>query len=529
MTAHQLFQRFCDLQQYVGWSDADASLVRAAGKTLRGHFEALIDDFYEEIQRHPAAVRTITGGDAQIVRLKGKLRGWLEDLFEAQHDEQYALRRWQTGLRHVEIGLHQIYTNAALARLRDGLLRRLCQAWEGDFEGLAAAIAALNKAIDLDLALIEYAYESEHMRRLQAVEQRRLEETVHREREFSEGLLQRAQAIVLVLDTEGRIARFNSYMEQLSGYPLEEVRDKDWFDLFIPQEDRPALCKLFQTMLGGAETTTAVNRILCRDGSLRDISWSNKALKDSDGKTTAVLAIGQDVTELREAQQRAVQAERLAAIGQMVAGLAHESRNALQRIQANAEMLELEVEENKEAMELVARIQNAQEQLHRLFDEVRGYAAPIKLDRVPCTLSELWREAWDILARQRFQRQVSLHEEVKCRSLRVTVDRFRLVQVFRNLLENSLAACEDPVEITIEVDSLRQRQHEMLRIVVRDNGPGIALDAREKIFQPFFTTKTKGTGLGMSIAQRIVEAHGGDIAVIEAGDRGAAVEITLPR
>jgi len=529
MRAEELFQRYLDLQKYVAWRPEDAELVRDAGRQIRPHFDELIDDFYEEIQRHPDTARVITGGHAQIVRLKGQLRQWLTDLFEAHYDAAYVWRRWRTGRKHVEIGLHQIYTNASLARLRSGMLRLLIGTWKGEAERLQAVVVALNKVLDLDLALIEDAYESEHTQRLREAERRRMEETVHREREFSEGLLQHAQAIVLVLDTHGCIVRFNSYLEQLGGYSLEEVCARDWFELFVPPEEQEEARELFQSMLAGNETTSGVNRIVCRAGRFHDISWSNKALKDPDGRVTAVLAIGQDITDFKAAQQRALQAERLAAIGQMMAGLAHESRNALQRIQANAEMLELEVEGNQDATELVARIQNAQDQLHRLFDEVRGYAAPIQLDRVPCTLSELWREAWDILSRQRSGRRAILHEQTELRDLNVLVDRFRMVQVFRNLLENSLAACEDPVEIGIAVTTAQFGRQQSLRIRVCDNGPGIAPDARERIFQPFFTTKTKGTGLGMSIAQRIVEAHGGALRVAAHEGPGAEVEILLPR
>ncbi len=118
------------------------------------------------------------------------------------------------------------------------------------------------------------------------------------------------------------------------------------------------------------------------------------------GRTVAMLAVGQDITELNQAQQRALQAERLAGIGQMITGLAHESRNALQRIQACAEMLELEVEGNGEALDLVHRIKLAQDHMHRLFDEVRGYAAPVNLDRSTCQLGSVWREAWELLLPQ---------------------------------------------------------------------------------------------------------------------------------
>ena len=158
-------------------------------------------------------------------------------------------------------------------------------------------------------------------------------------------------------------------------------------------------------------------------GRERRISWSSKTLKNVNGKTVAVLSVGQDITDLNQAQQRALQAERLAGIGQMSTGLAHESRNALQRIQACAEMLELEVEGNAEAMDLVRRIKLAQDHMHRLFDEVRGYAAPVNLDCSDCHLGSIWREAWEILMPQWEERIAELVEntsDVPLRSLATT-------------------------------------------------------------------------------------------------------------
>ncbi len=260
-------------------------------------------------------------------------------------------------------------------------------------------------------------------------------------------------------------------------------------------------------------------------GRERKISWTNKTMKTLQGRATAVLAVGQDITDLNQAQQRALQAERLAAIGQMSTGLAHESRNALQRIQACAEMLELEVDGNAEAMDLVRRVKLAQDHMHRLFDEVRGYAAPITLDRQDCQLGGVWREAWELLLTQRKKRQATLVERTAGTNLAYFGDHFRLVQVFRILLENSLAACADPVEIEIAACPTSLAGKRAIRVAVRDNGPGLNQEQRERIFEPFYTTKTKGTGLGMAIAQRIVEAHDGRIAV--GADRGRGTEIVV--
>ena len=160
---HELFARYRELQQYVGWTEDDALRIRSVGPRLEPSFVAIIDDFYAEIDRHPSARAVIKGGDEQVQRLKQTLRNWLSELVAGDYDETYVQRRWQVGLRHVEIGLSQVYTNVALSRLRGELLRLLPTVTEDP----AAAAMSLNKLLDLDLAIIEDAYQSEYMRRQQ--------------------------------------------------------------------------------------------------------------------------------------------------------------------------------------------------------------------------------------------------------------------------------------------------------------------------------------------------------------------------
>jgi PAS domain S-box-containing protein len=358
---------------------------------------------------------------------------------------------------------------------------------------------------------------------------RQAERELRRERDFAERLIETAQAVVLVLDIEGRVVRFNRYTESLTGHALKEVKGKDWFTTFLPPAEVPRLREVFRKTLAEADTNGAVNPILTRDNQQRELQWSNQVLRDSDGKVVGVLAIGQDITSLREAQQRALQAERLAAIGQMMTGLAHESGNALARSQACLEMLALEVQGNAEALDLIGRIQKAQDHLRQLYEEVRGYAAPVRLERDPWDVSGVWRQAWENLALRREGKDASLHEEVAGVNLECPVDPFRLEQVFRNIFDNALAACPPPVRIVVRCTEARLGDRPALCVAVRDNGPGLNAEQRRRIFEPFFTTKTKGTGLGMAIAKRIVEAHGGRLAVGTGTGPGAEIILTLPR
>lgn len=236
------------------------------------------------------------------------------------------------------------------------------------------------------------------------------------------------------------------------------------------------------------------------------------------------------VAACHRTQSELRRAERLAAIGQVVAGLAHESRNALQRSQACLEMLALKVADQPEALDLIARLQTAQDHLQHLFEDVRGYAAPIRLERRPCDVAEVWREAWRHLEPQRKGRQAVLRELATTVDLVCQADPFRLERVFGNVLENALGACADPVLITVSATAALLGDQPAICVAIRDNGPGIDPEDHPRIFEPFFTTRTRGTGLGLAISRRIVRAHGGRIAIgTPAAGTGAELQITLPR
>lgn len=375
-----------------------------------------------------------------------------------------------------------------------------------------------------------------HVGTVEEITERKLAETaLRRERDFAEGLIDSAQVVVLVLDARGRVVRVNRFLEQIAGHAADDVRGHEWFDRCVPPRDQARARAAFLHALADERGSQVTHAIRAADGGEREVEWVHRLLADGgddDPGAGRVLAIGHDITALKEAQRRAVQAERLAAIGQMVTGLAHESRNALQRSQACLEMLAFRLEGRPEALDLVAGIQDAQDDLQRLYEEVRSYAAPIRLDRRCLVVREAWAEAWDQLEVDRRHRDARLIERGAL-GLRCDGDRGRLIQVFRNILDNALAASPDPARVEVEVAPHPVGGLPGVRVAVRDNGPGMGAEQRRNLFEPFYTTKTQGTGLGMAIARRIVEAHGGTIRLGDAapGDseaRGAEIVITLP-
>ena len=133
-------------------------------------------------------------------------------------------------------------------------------------------------------------------------ERKRTEEALRKEHDFVESLVETAQAIVLVLDPQARIVRFNAYMTEVSGYRLEEVQGKDWFTTFLPKRDHTAIRELFSRAVGDIQTRGNVNSIVAKDGRELEIEWYDKTLKDADDNVVGVLAIGQDVTERRRVE-----------------------------------------------------------------------------------------------------------------------------------------------------------------------------------------------------------------------------------
>jgi signal transduction histidine kinase len=232
---------------------------------------------------------------------------------------------------------------------------------------------------------------------------------------------------------------------------------------------------------------------------------------------------------IEKAQEKLLISERLAAVGEMVTGLAHESRNAFQRSHACLAELSLDLEGMPESLKLVQKIQKALDDVHSLLEEVRDYSAPINLERRKCCLESLVRETWQqILDAKKGKSDVAFEVEkddefpTDC-----LIDCNRIQQVIRNLLENALFAVSE--KGTIQVGLACQNQPKpVIRIEVTDDGEGIAEEDLESIFVPFFTTKTKGTGLGLAISRRYVSAHHGRLYADNGCGGGAKLVVELP-
>jgi two-component system, LuxR family, sensor kinase FixL len=395
------------------------------------------------------------------------------------------------------------------------------------YSDLQGAIAALRQGAT-DYILKPFSPDMLRNSLGRIIEARRLALAKERSDSAFRNLVEAAECMIVILRPDHSIIYYSPFAEQLTGHSAADVAGRDYLTLLLPDSDRRAVADEFVRVMAGRHNRGLENAVICRDGSRRWIVWNARFLPDYENGP-AILSVGHDITFVKQAQEHALQSERLAAIGQMVAGLAHESRNALQRSQACLEMLALKVRDRPDAIELIGRLQQAQDHLHCLYEDVRSYAAPIKLEKISCDLGTVWREAWAHLEQARNDKHAGLRETLDGVDVRCAGDPFRLEQVFRNLFDNALAASSRPVTVEVHAAEAELNGEPAVRLAVHDNGPGLDPTQRMKAFDPFFTTKAKGTGLGLAITRRIVEAHGGRIAIDDAPGAGATFIITLPR
>lgn len=222
-------------------------------------------------------------------------------------------------------------------------------------------------------------------------------------------------------------------------------------------------------------------------------------------------------------------AERLAAIGQLTAGLAHELRNPLASIRGSAEILADDYPPPHAKHEMAQVLLTESGRLGSILDQFLAFARPQPLQRAPTDLAELVRSAVTAFEGHPARDSHRIVTDIAPGLPPLAVDRNRLMQVLFNLGVNALEAMDHPGTLRVGLADLVREGNRWARISFEDEGPGIPADLLEKIFNPFFTTKPEGTGLGLPISHRIVEDHGGVIEIDAGARRGTVFSILLPR
>lgn len=359
-------------------------------------------------------------------------------------------------------------------------------------------------------------------------ESREMERRLQRQQEFARSLVESFPDLIVVLDTAGRYTYVSSRVTELLGYSQDELLGQRLGERTRP-EDRPGMMELYEQLLTGRRRHGTIEyQTMTKQGQWRAFRASASPLFDARGKIIGVVASARDVTELKRLEQQVLQTEKLAAMGQMIAGVAHELNNPLTAILGVSDLLRERVEDESSRRQLDLVHQQARRAAH-IVQNLLAYSRPPTLNKTLVNLADL------------AERTVRL-QEYSLRSGEITVqfehgdglalvegDPNQLTQVLLNLLINA----EQAIRSIRERGIIRVRVGESqgtVTLLVEDDGPGIAPDAMPKIFDPFFTTKRpgRGTGLGLSICLAVVKEHGGKIEAENRAEGGARFTIYLP-
>jgi len=374
-------------------------------------------------------------------------------------------------------------------------------------------------------------------------ERKQAEEALRKERDFSQSIINTAQAIILVLNPDGSIADFNPYMEKLSGYSIEEVRGKDWFKTFLPKHNHQQIKNLFTKAIFGIKTKGNINQIVTRNGEELTIEWFDHTLKNKNGDITGILAIGQDVTERRNIEEQLRQSQKMEAIGILAGGVAHDFNNLLTVIIGNAELALMDISKNESLRKGIEEIKKAGNKGASLTKQLLAFSRKQIIMPKNIDLNKGINETKKMLKRI-IGEDIEFLTVLQPELWKIHADSVQIDQIIMNMVVNARDAMPQGGKLTIEttntdldknyfcehgIKGIKPGHYVML--AVSDTGSGMDKAIREHIFEPFFTTKEvgKGTGLGLSTIYGIVKQNNGFVWVYSESGQGTTFKVYLPK
>ncbi|MDH5673809.1 MAG: response regulator [Myxococcales bacterium] len=396
--------------------------------------------------------------------------------------------------------------------------------------------AYVQKPFDPDelLALGQRALDQVALRR----EGKRLEGELARSESLYRGVVDSVEAFIVGFDRDGRIAMWNRSARSSTGHELSALRHRRFADLLPSEASKNRLQEALGRVDQGLVVEDLELPLCCSDGGTRIVRWRLSALTGAETDGPLVLAVGSDITERLDLERRAAEAEAMASLSTLTAGLAHEIRNPLNAASLQLKLLSrgsAKVQDRELAAQLERRTTIVGEELSRLtnlLDDFLNLAKPRRLELQSVDTAALMAEVIELQRPAAEQAGVELYLDSGQRAAPgVLGDADLLKQVLVNLVVNAIEALSSSSSraggrIALRCEATSEARAELS---VEDDGPGIPAEVSDSLFVPFVTSKQAGTGLGLTIVKRIIDRHGGSIHIASDGDEGTRVRINLAR
>ena len=336
---------------------------------------------------------------------------------------------------------------------------------------------------------------------------------------FSDNLVENMPMGLVAMDRESRIIAFNQTAEFVLRKTAGEVIGQ------MAKDVLPEACRdLLRTL--EVEKQIIAKEIDCSltDGRTIPLEVIATVLEEEDG-ARGVVVLFRDITEIKQLKKEIAQSQRLASLGSLAAGVAHEIRNPLSSIKGFATYFKERYRDNPDDSQTADIMVQEVDRLNRVIGQLLDYARPMTMNRRETAIQTVIQHALRMIESQAREKGVVIQTELQADVAAVLIDPDRIKQVFLNLYLNAIGAMEGGGILSVALLSMTDRR---IRIEVRDTGVGIDPKDLDRIFDPYFTTKSSGTGLGLAIVQKIIEAHRGKIQVASTPGLGTTVSVILP-
>ncbi|MBI4591782.1 MAG: HAMP domain-containing protein [Candidatus Rokubacteria bacterium] len=509
----------------------------------------------------PASARA-AGAEAPLIQ-ETVLAEHRESLYDFAVPIQVERQRWGT----VRVGLSKRRMEAEIAKTRRELAllavltlvvgglasalvaRRIARPVRRLADGVAAVSRGeLNQRIEASTSdeIGHLALAFNHMAS-QLLQQRTQLEVAHAElrqrfaelsdlKSYTDNILGSLTSGIITLDREGRVVTLNAAAEVLTGCSLAEVRGRFCTEAFA---HAPEVGELLMGTVASRVGVTLVSATLRRrDTTSIPVEITTAPLKGGDGKDLGVVAVLRDLTAVRQLEEQLRRSERLAGLGTLAAGLAHEIKNPLTSLLIYSQQLSRRFGDERFRQNFETVVPRELERINNIVESLLQLARPTRLSLRPVQLPDLLERALELYANQIEAKQITVVREYVHALPPIQADQEHLYRALVNLVVNALDAMGKGGRLTLRaglgdgVDPFlaprRWAFTRQLKVEVEDTGPGISSSKTGEIFNPFFTTKPGGTGLGLAMTHKIIEAHGGTITFRSVPGTGTTFTVLLP-
>jgi len=374
-----------------------------------------------------------------------------------------------------------------------------------------------------------------------AIEHKHYEEALKASEERFRSLIETAASVILCLSPDHVILELNPEAASLHGMTRDEALGKDYFELFLPESVKERVAAELEKVLAGEATRGFESMVRSRDGRMHILTWSANRLLDTQGRPTGIIAIGQDVTHEKQLETQLRQAQKLEAIGTLAGGIAHDFNNILGIIMGYTELAMFSIPKEDQTWSNLEDVLGASRRARDLIAQILAFSRKSEQERRPTQIGLIVKEALKML-RASLPATIEIKQAIGSKQIALA-DPTQVHQVLMNLCTNAAYAMREQggiLDVSLEdvdPDANFMAGHPdlqpgpYLRLSVKDTGTGMDPALRERIFDPYFTTKPKGegTGLGLAVVHGIVKGYGGTITVDSMPDKGSIFHVYFPR